>query len=47
MTGISFARIEDPHFLRAFQLCCPDVKLPTRKELSFILLNQCYDDVKK
>jgi hypothetical protein len=47
MTGTSFARIEDPHLLKAFQLCRPDVKLPTRKELSSSLLNQCYDDFKK
>jgi Protein of unknown function (DUF 659) len=33
--------------LNAFQLCRPDVKLSTRKELSSALLNQCYDDVKK
>jgi hypothetical protein len=47
MTGTSFARIEDPHSLKAFQLCRPYVKLPTRKEQSSSLLNQCYDDVKK
>jgi hypothetical protein len=46
MTGTSFARIEDPHVLKEFQLCRPDVKLPSRKELSGSLLNQCYDDVK-
>jgi hypothetical protein len=39
MTGTSFARIEDPHLLKAFQLCRPDVKLPTRKELACSLLN--------
>jgi hypothetical protein len=39
--------MEDPHLLKAFQICRPDVKLPTRKELSSSLLNQCYDDVKK
>jgi hypothetical protein len=47
MTGTSFARIEDPHSLKAFQLCRPDAELPTLKELSSILLNQCHDDVKK
>jgi hypothetical protein len=47
ITGTSFALIEDPHLLKAFQLCRPYAKLPTRKELSSSLLNQCYDDVEK
>jgi hypothetical protein len=45
MTGTSFARIEDPHLLKVFQLGRSDVKLPTRKEQSSSLLNQCYDDI--
>jgi hypothetical protein len=32
--------------LKAFQLCRPDIKLPSRKEISGLLLNQSYDDVK-
>jgi Protein of unknown function (DUF 659) len=47
VNGTSFARIEDPYLLKTFQLCRPDVKLPTLKEQSSSLLNQCYDDIKK
>ena len=34
VTGTSFQRVEDPHLLKAFQVCRPDASLPTRKELS-------------
>jgi hypothetical protein len=39
MTGTSFTRIEDPHLLKVFHLCRPDVKVPTQKDLSGSLLN--------
>jgi hypothetical protein len=31
ITGTSFVRIEESHLLEAFQVCRPDVVLPTRK----------------
>jgi hypothetical protein len=44
---VKLVRIEDLHLLKSFQLCRPDVELPSRKELIGSLLNQCYNDVEK
>jgi hypothetical protein len=47
ITWTSFARIDDPYLLKAFQLCRPDILLPSRNDLSGSLLDQCYFEVKK
>ena len=46
ITGSSFARIEEPHLLMAFQALRPDVKLPTRKKLAGPLLDRMYSRLK-
>lgn len=47
VTGTSFQRIEQPHFLEALKILRPDVKLPNRKRLAGDLLDKCYTDMKK
>ena len=47
LTGSSFQRIEEPHLLEAFQICHPNVRMPSRKKLGSTLLDQCFNKVKK
>ena len=45
MTGMSFARIEESHFIQALRVLRPDVTLPSRKDLAGKFLNKAYDQV--
>ena len=44
---MSFERIEQPHLLKALQICCHNATLPSRRQLSGNLLTYCYLKVKK
>ena len=46
VTGNAFQRIEEPYLLKACQILRPDVKLPTRHELSVPFLSDAYDELK-
>ncbi len=40
MTGSAFERMQETHLLQAMRKLCPDVRMPTRKELCGRLLNK-------
>jgi hypothetical protein len=46
-TGSAFQRVEDPYLHKAFNLCRPGVRLPTRQRLGGELLDACYKEIKK
>ncbi|KAI2510962.1 transposase [Fragilaria crotonensis] len=47
MTGTSFVRVEEQHLLLALQKLRPDVRLPSRRDLSGRLLNGAHSQVKE
>ena len=47
MTGTSFARMEEPHFLEALKKLRPNSKLPSRKDLGGRLLDDADRNVKE
>jgi hypothetical protein len=44
-TGMSFVRIEESHFIKAFKVLRPDATPPSRKDLAGKLLNKAYAQV--
>jgi hypothetical protein len=47
ITGTAFQRIEDENLVKAIKMLRPDAVLPDRKKLSGVLLDKCYNNVKK
>jgi Protein of unknown function (DUF 659) len=46
ITGTSFVRVEEKHFLEAFKIFRPEIGLPDRKKLAGAALERCYQKVK-
>ncbi len=45
-TGTSFSRIECPYFEKALQILRPDVRLPSRRQMSHQLLDDIHVSIK-
>ena len=45
MTGTSFARVEELHFIQALRVLRPDETLPSQKDLAGKLLKKAYEQV--
>ena len=47
ITGTAFQRIEDENLVKAIKMLRSHAVLPDRKKLSGVLLDKCYNNVKK